>query len=422
MNPVLKRIHQSFQFESPTDSSPQAIATSISQLSPLAREKLISHHSKLNMEYSILCAKIASEWRHTAPNKALMKEQIDAALSVATLLEAIYQHYLDVPREVVRLKKERQTLKALQQKLENPSVAIKEEAAAVPQTYLSKTIREKTSSINLHRLFNVRLRRLVITSSRLMNNDSPIRLDINDFDNKFTGPFFSHLAWLYFIPRISVNVSMILKHTIPHDGMSKEEKALSWQTRLKIQLQARWPDLSNDVPWLIANTISCFVLVGPLLPYAITFSICMQVYEMAQASMLYYVEITNLKEQRIVYEKQLKNLTPGSDEYCQTQSYIAHMDARIKHESKRLMIAVINTSVLLLAIVLAAPCFSPICAVIGAAIAVLSTIIAYQARVYREKRKPDSNLSQFLSQTNHPVFSHDNDPIDQTAAPQTPLI
>lgn len=352
-----------------------------------SKTELVIQHAKINIEYSVLCSKIACEWpSQTADVK---KQMIEDALQTAQLLEIIYRDYLDVPREVDRLKKEQMLMRAW---LNRESLLQHEDANTL---YVSKWIRENTSYVNLPRLFAVRTRRLLMAIVPLTNAASAYHQSMQAID-QYAAPFFLHLAWLYFIPRITDNLVMILKHTIEHDGMTDEEKALGWQTRLWIQLQTRWPDLSNDLPWMIANCFSCFVLVGPLLPYNSILSICMQFYEIAQSYCIYHVEMNHLQQQRADYINARDENPEDSEEYRALDAYIQHLNKRIDYEGDRLFIPVINTTVLLLAIILAAPIFAPGYAVAGGVIAVMSTVGAHAAKKYVESEKPPSHLFQLL--------------------------
>jgi biopolymer transport protein ExbB/TolQ len=392
MHIILKRLTDSFALSIAISDSHQDIAQKITNLSAIKRAALVNHHTKINVEYAILCSKIASQYTTQSHSNACRAE-LEAALKINQLLMVLNQTYLSVPREVQRLQKEEQRL---QQWL---SPDLQENQQIPTNSYASQSIREWTATVNLPRLFSVRLRRLLVAIARVQQESSSYRQYMLEMDTQYFGPFFSHLAWLYFIPRVANNLAMIVKHTISNPFMHPEESALSWQTRLKTQLQARWPDLSNDVPWLIANFLTCFVLVGELLPWAILLGVCMQFYEIAQAATVCYMELHHLDE---LHEDYLKLLTKTSMESPEHQPYldfISHLTKRYAHEKRRLRIPVVNTSILLIAIILAVPIFPAAYAVIGGIIAVLATIWAYTARKQLEKHpeKPVNDLFQRLT-------------------------
>lgn len=404
MSAISKRLAESFEIYFPEDESQETLTTYINALSSSSRAKLVSHHAQINIEYSILCSKIAIELEQNGPIN--LNAQIQEALNTAQLLEIVYRDYLNVPREIDRLRQEQNALRAW-------LGSAQDEISLASSSYLSKKIRETTANINLSRLFAVRLKRLLVAIAKVSDQGSVFRESILNFDANYAAPFFSHLAWLYFLPRIATNLAMIVKHTIPFEGMSEAEKNLGWQNRFFIQLNIRWPDLSNDIPWCIANFLSCFLLVGDLLTYGIIFSVIMQVYEVAQASMIYYVELKNLHQQRAEYQKLLDLALPESDDYHQFTAFLLHLDQRIDYETWRLWIPVVNTSILLLAVVISTPIFAPGFAVAGALLAVSTTIGSYEARKHHENNKPASHLFQLLNAgffcPSRPVETNDSD-------------
>lgn len=384
MSTILHRLNHSFSLPIKTGHTTQDIKHSIRTLSHEKRTQLILQHAKINLEYNVLCSKIASEF---ASNPADLQEQIAAALKTAELLEIIYRDYLVVPREINRLKEEQ---RALRQWLDlKPSIARSKKKSA-EETYTSETIRGGTGLVNLPRLFTVRLRRLLVAISVMTSATSDYHQTVSNIDS-YLGPALSTIAWLYFIPRIADNLAMMMKHTISHPWMSEEEKELGWQTRLRIQFNARWQELSNDIPWMIGNTLGCFVFVGTLLPYAIVLALVMQCYEVIQSYIIYQTEIDNLEEQRQEYQTLLYRSIPGSEENKQIAAYLQHLEKRIEYEKKRVWLPLRTALILMLAISLAAPIFSPVFAVLGGIIAVLVTIHGYRARKALEKQKPSGN-------------------------------
>lgn len=396
MSAILERLEQSFQLHVGTQQSKEAIALSVKNvLSNESRTQLILHHAKINFEYNVLCSKIALEFQSTTDVHKL-HEQMQEALKVAELLEIIYRDYLDVPREIARLRKEQRLIRQWLGLAPAPS-EIEEQ-----KRYASESIRAETGNINLYRLFSVRLRRFIVAISAVTSNTSSYQNVINGIDS-YVGPFLSRLACVYFIPRIANNLAMMVKHTIKHPWMSDEEKRLDWQTRFRIQFNSRWQDLSNDLPWMAANVVGWLVLTGELLPWGIVLSIGIQLYEVAQTCALYLVDQHNLKLQRTEYEKLLLNTVAGSEEYKKIASYIKHLDDRINYEEKRLWLPIRNAIILFLAISFAAPIFSPWFAVLGGVIAVWITIKGYRDRIALEATKPSGNLFELLKSTPEPT-------------------
>ena len=390
MSPILKRLEQSFPgLQIEPIHSKAAIAVCINALSNKSRADLMLHHAKINFEYNVLCSKIALEFNSPTANHE-RREQMQAALKTAELLEIINCYYIDVPREVARLRKEQRLISQWLNLVQVPA------NDQTQETYASEYIRRNTGFLNFPRFIAVRLRRLLVAISAIVNESSSYRESMNNID-RYAAPSLSIIACVYFIPRTSNNIAMMLKHTIKHPWMTDEEKKLDWQTRFRIQFNSRWQDLSNDLPWMTANCVGALVLIGPLLPWAIVFAISMQLYEVIQTSIVYLIDQHNLKLQREDYEKLLLDTAPDSDEHNKIKSYITELDARINYEKTRLWLPIRNALVLLLAISLAAPIFAPGFAIVGGIIAVLITLYGYYARIEHEKTKPAGNLFELLS-------------------------
>lgn len=386
MSVILKRLEKTLNI---SVNSGQSFLDAVKQSAFMSKADLVVQHAKINIEYSVLCSQIAYEWFNSTDIKK-REEQIKDALATAALLEMIYRDYLDVPEEVDRLQKEQALMRAwLKKETINKNTTTN-------TLYVSKWIRENTSAINLPRLIAVRARRLLMAIAPLTDATSAYHQSMQAID-QYAAPFFSHFSWLIFIPRIADHLLMIVKHTVEHDGMTEGEKALGWQTRFMIQLKARWPDLSNDLPWMIANVLSCFVLVGPLLPYNTILSICMQFYEIVQVFCIYYASIDNLQQQRDDYISARDQETKDSDAYNTLNDYIKHLKKRLDYDANRLWIPIINASALLLALILAAPIFAPGYAVVGAILAVSSSFGAMYAKTCVESQMPPGNLLQLLS-------------------------
>ena len=87
---------------------------SLKALGPEIYSKLLPLHPFLNVEYSILCNQLREDFLHpNIANKKQVRERLINALMFCELLEHLNQHYLVVPREVVRLRKQQQLYRTL---------------------------------------------------------------------------------------------------------------------------------------------------------------------------------------------------------------------------------------------------------------------------------------------------------------------
>lgn len=78
---------------------------------------------------------------------------------------------------------------------------------------------------------------------------------LNGFD-----VFFRYLAIIFYIPRLFLNIGLMIKHVIPGPWMDDEEYQLGWWTRLKHQWDQRWFQIGNDVIWITMGVLTGFVL------------------------------------------------------------------------------------------------------------------------------------------------------------------
>ena len=96
MSPILKRLEQSFPgLQIEPIHSKAAIAVCINALSNKSRADLMLHHAKINFEYNVLCSKIALEFNSPTANHE-RREQMQAALKTAELLEIINCYYINI--------------------------------------------------------------------------------------------------------------------------------------------------------------------------------------------------------------------------------------------------------------------------------------------------------------------------------------
>lgn len=402
MSVIQTRLKQSFSFFLDARQPKETIKSHINALSGDKRKELMSYHTQLNLEYNVLCSKIACDLEANADIFILRKQMRDA-LKTSELLEVIYQDYLDTPKEKDRLKREQRAL--LQWLYLDPN----EHDAPEKITYLEDWIRENTSYFNLPRVCLVRFRKLILALAPFIDSESLYNQTIQPVDH-YVAIFLTNLACFYFLPRLLDNLAMIVKHTTKHETMTEEEKALGWRTRLHIQLCLRWVELTSDLLWLIDNIISMFIIVGPLLPIRIAYSMCMQLVDITMACIQKNIEIEALDQQRNEYIKCRDEAFCDSDEYEQIVAFIEHFDRRIQYENTMLWIPIINSCILLLALILAIPTLAPACSVVSGLIAISVTLGSYYVKKQLEEQKPTEKLFELLenTQSNHGFFNKSN--------------
>lgn len=405
MDMILDRLYQSFgvQLEDldlsvfPENTIQQYLATLDSNL----LSNLVRHHAQLSLEYTLYCSYIAKAWAKNQDAQQL-ENTLNVALKKAMFLEIVYDHYLNMPHEVHRLRLDR---KALHHHLERIKIESPLEIKDI-----RKKIHDTTPKLNLLRLILLRLKRLLMATVLLVDKNTSFYGAMQSFD-RYATPAFSSLACFFFIPRIADNLAMIIEHTFY--PTTPEAKRLGYAIRFNIQLYKRWPDLTNDLPWFVANVVSYFYLVGPLACYSPLLSISMQLYEIAQASAQWHYELKYLRQQRESY----LNLIPKNDQGMNFKDYIKELSDRITFEDQRLWIPVWNTTVLLVAIILASPllAFNPLFAVAGGLLSVSTTVCSYRVREALKKTNPTVSLFPLV---NHSFFS----PLKKEERASTPAL
>lgn len=355
--------------------------------------KLVCHHTLLRFEYSVLCTQLAHDFMRLQDPSQLTR-QIKTALILAETLEIVYRDYLNVPREIERLRREQTIYRNLlmaQGYQFKPQV---DEENLSQELGISKRVHEVSAPLNWARLYSIRVRRLLITSSLLTQELSPYRQWVGLMD-EWVRPALAYFNWIFFTPRLLVNLTMMAKHTIPGWWMSKEEYDLGWQTRFMLQWKRRWFLLGNDSAWLTAGLLNCFVLIGTLAPFSIYLAVALQVFDIAMAATQAYVEISRLRKLQAYYAQMLNREGISAEEQDEIRNYQVHLEKRINHERTRLYLSVTNTVVLLVAISLALPvfAFNPLIPVIGAALAVLTTIVIHNASQQLQRQRPSDDVS-----------------------------
>lgn len=358
---------------------------------------LLKKHLVLTIEYSVLCAQLSCDLLRENPNIEEITEQVASALMMSELLAHLYRYYLNVPREVERLRKDQlfyqKLLKARGYQFSNPY-----DSAVEPDTFTQK-VRTMTASSNWLRLFAVRSKRFIDATALVLKSAENYRYFIKQI-NTIANPAFSYLSWLFFIPRLAANVLVMGKHFFHSERwMSKEERALGAATRLQLHFQRRWFELGNDSVWLIAGLLNCFVLVGPLAPVGAYMTTVLFAYDILLAAIRAHIEIGRLESLRHEHVQRIEALERQDSlaEADEARRYLAHLDERILFEKKRLLLSVANTTLLFLAMVLTVPflaSFGPFVPLIAGALLVIITIASFMAFSALEKQRPADKVAQ----------------------------
>lgn len=350
--------------------------------------KITKGHQLLNIEYSVHCALVREliiKNDGSEQHKINLMRELEAVLVLAELLECVHRYYLMVPHEVARFRCEqaiyREHLAQYGYEFKSP---IKKRTLAPS---LTKIIREQTVYANLLRHIIARSKRLLTFISPVLNHPAEYKNITGSLDYLLV-PAISFAAWLFFVPRACVNLYLMGKHLIPGSWMSEQEKALGFGIRFKSQMDRRWFELSNDIVSLLANSLNCFLFVGSLLPLSLYVTVASLAYKVCLASLRAYIDISRLKKLEYEYKETLTT-TVSAEECDEIKRYIHHLQQRIAFEQKRLYAQVAITATLLLAFILTFPIVAnPIVAIVGAALAVLTTALSYGSIQWLAHQKP----------------------------------
>lgn len=358
-------------------------------------QQLVRHHIWLSFEYNVRCTQLAHNLVHR-DSAVRPAQQIKDALAMAELLERLYRDYLYIPREVLRLQREQAFYRQLLRH---------EGYSFIPQPYrdglydygFSFTIRSLTAELHAPRVFAVRLRRFLVAMLPLADSFPWYTRMVNNMD-QLVGQPFTHLAWLFFIPRLSVNLFLTAKHVLPGFWLSREAASLDWQTRFYAQMQRRWFELANDSAWLLVGLGNAFICTGSLAICGIYITVCLQAYDVLVAGFKAYHEIQKLRQLQDEYEGLLKNTDLSDEERHDIQAYRVHLSEQVHYEQMKLYWRLINCSILLLSVALALPVltFNPAFAICGGALAVFASIASWKVNQWVDEMKPADRIQDVM--------------------------
>ena len=210
----------------------------------------------------------------------------------------------------------------------------------------TKTIKAAMGAFNEKRLYWVWGSGLIKTMLELLP-DSLEHLGQAKDTIKYPDPYTGALSWGLYYFRFSLNLSLLLKHTIQGPWMSEEEKSTPWTERFLTQWDQRKFTLLNDSVWATGNLVCYFWLTGPgtmgTLGDALTlalliFDISLAVWEYVEEQTRYNKEITDYETNIKLLEAKIKtpkNANEDQIEFAQKiKEYTIQLNA-IKRAHKK---------------------------------------------------------------------------------------
>ncbi|KTD62414.1 hypothetical protein [Legionella shakespearei] len=419
MNPVIVHLRSIFP-ELPLPAAQHSLHWTFDQqinaLGPEFYSKVVPLHLSLNMEYSVLCHQLRHSFSfpdQISHDQAM--EQLAAALCLAELLEHTYQHYLIVPREVARLRRQQQVYRDLLTEMGGYTFSprLPEMKPVSVGWSLTQLIRDNTALANWYRLLVTRSKR-VLNFLDLVVTNSPMFHDFVSLLDEYTNPFFAYLAWCFFLPRLITNLFLMVKHTIPWPWMDDKEKALDWYLRFEAQIQRRWFELGNDAVWVFVGLSTCFILTGVLAPLGVYLTLFAFAFDIANSALRAYVELNRLYELQDDYQQMY--LEAEDDESREAiKEYQNYLNYRVNFEKLRLGLHLAGTVAVLLAMSLAIPALAtnPVLPLIGAVLLILIWIAAFVLTQMLEQYRPDEHLEKPVSVGKTGFFAPKKAPVDE---------
>lgn len=384
----------------------------IKSLGPKFYQKIVPMHPVLNLEYSILCHQIRHNFSfpHQVSQDQVV-QQLTAALMLAELLEQVHLHYLIVPREVVRLRAHQKLYKEMLSDMAGYTFPTRNSKLDPEQVSFSLTqyVRDNTAQVNWFRLLATRTKR-VLNFLDLVGTGSEAYSNFVHFMDHYTNPFFAYIAWCFFIPRLTTNLFLLAKHTLPWPWMDEKEKELEWRIRLEVQLQRRWFELGNDLVWVSVGLLNCFLLVGALAPFSIYLTLFAFAFDIANSSLRTYIELNRLYKLEEEYDA-LYCAADSEESRKAIRDHQHFISNRIGFEKLRLNLNLAGTIAIFLAMSLALPALAvnPVLPLIGAILLIIIWISTYTLSRAVENYRPNDNVEKPSGVVQFGLFARKNE-------------
>lgn len=374
---------------------------------------LIISNPLLLTQYHIQCSHVIHLFNNDRQNTEAILQAVETALVMADILEQI-DCRLNEKSNLERLQHEQAFFRKLLS-IRYPQFTSKAPSATNRQNSDQK-IRELTRNTNLPRQTFNRIWRM-LDNLMLLDELVVLREWIEPIE-LMIDPIFIHLNWIFFVPRLTVNIMLLGKHVISNPCMSKEEYDLPWRTRLHVHLMInrRWIELINDFVWCIGNLISCFLCVGVWSFAEVYLAVGLQLFDLLFTCLHVTIEINRLNTLEMEYQNGCDQGTISID-----QDYAHALQKRITYERNVGYLAIINHTLLLISIMTILPmitALTPWAPVFGAVLSLSTAIVIYYTEdcLKKQHEHPD-----FASLTQHrffkPLAAQKNQPVFNMASP-----
>lgn len=366
---------------------------------------LVIKNPLLFTQYHIQCSHVIHLFEDNIQNNEAILQAVETALVMADLLEQIYCR-LDEKSNLEQLRNEQAIFRELLA-MRYPQFKSTVSSTENPQININQKIRELTSNTNrLKQTFNRML--LILDNIILLEQLVVLREWIEPIE-LMIDPVLIHLNWIFFVPRLAVNMLLLGKHVISNPWMSEQEYALPWDIRLQVHLMInrRWIELINDFVWCVGNLISCFFCVGTWRFAEVYFALGLQLFDLLFTCLQVAIQINRLNTLESEYKDGCANGTISVD-----QGYFSVLQERIEYKKKVGYLSIINHTLLLISLMTILPAIitlTPWAPVFGGLLSILTTI----GNHYAEARLKQNMHDDMSSLHSHHFFKPLTEPQSQ---------
>lgn len=351
---------------------------------------LIEDHLRLCTKYHILISTLR-QLDDTAPPSDALITLVTHTRELALVLGYLFENYLSVPREALRLQNHADLLRDwIIQHTPPPTTPLQKLSTQFqkPDT-LSRQIHTLYIDYNQPRLILTRTKRLLSALKPFLDGIYPRIISPVE---KIANPTLNYISWIFFFPRFVSNSTLLLKHLIPGSWMSASEQSLPASFRLKTAFKRHWAELCNDSVWCANGLLGCFLLLGAAAPIASYVTGILYGYDILISSINAAVELSRLEKLRQHFAE---NHYPR-----EVQQQLAK---QIAYEKRRFALSITTNILLTAAIILTLPFIisNPIFPLIGACLLLSFTIASYALGLTNKKTNPDTYSSHLA---NHGIF------------------
>ncbi len=339
---------------------------------------LLVEHQQIVIDFEAICNQIITD------SAACTKEQLRAGILLAKFLECNYKNLkmYGFHEKTQRYIKALYALNADDAELWKPAVErpLNHALDIVVDSY----IRERTAFYNFWRLLFIRTKRLLEALVAVIVWSPYIQI-VKQF-SKYSSPLLAIVSWLFYVPRLLTNIYLVIAHFYAY-LIADEIQKKYYYSLFCVQFHYRWFELFNDTLWFLGGLSTCFVLVGSLQPLAVYFTIIFYVYDILLPCIRFYIERNRAIT---LYNQYVDSFAISALDKQQLLSYCECLQQKINFEKKRLLVSVINTTLLTIAMVICLPAFaiSPVIPIFGAILLIAITVGCYVINKKVEALRP----------------------------------